>query len=99
MEIQFDIKSYWCIKVSGTVKGTIMAGIKIGWILNTLSNNMLQLSISFLPYIACLYYCFFMVSQLNLLINYLKNQKKIKSIQFDFTIPSKSRSYDSIAFF
>jgi hypothetical protein len=25
----FDIKSDWCIKVSGTVKGTIMAGIKI----------------------------------------------------------------------
>jgi len=32
-------------KVSGTVKGTIMAGIKIiGWILNTHSNNMLLLS-------------------------------------------------------
>ena len=53
---------------------------------------MLQLS-----YIILTIYClsilllfFYGFSQLNLLINYLKNQKKIdKSIQFDFTIPSE----------
>jgi hypothetical protein len=79
-----------------------MAGIKIiGWILNTLSNNMLQLSYIILTiYCSILLLFFFMVSQLNLLINYLKNQKKIdKSIQFDFTIPSNPCSYDSIAYF
>lgn len=53
---------------------------------------MLQLS-----YIILTIYClailllfFYGFSQLNLLINYLKNQKKTdKSIQFDFTIPSE----------
>ena len=56
---------------------------------------MLQLS-----YIILTLYClailllfFYGFSQLNLLINYLKNQKKTdKSIQFDFTIPSEIRA-------
>jgi hypothetical protein len=73
-------------KVSGTVKGSVMAGIKIiGWIfkytLNKIpykgqNNNMLQLSYIIVIYIQIFLLLFFYsLAHFNLLLNYLKVKK------------------------